>query len=96
MIRQFVEQEIFAYQLRNFKHIDADNTLCSSEVYAHASFYASGITTIILQHILLDKVFDIDPDVYTTYSLPIVRDYVERGIARKNTKAYDGIKESTS
>jgi predicted acetyltransferase len=63
-------------------------------VHTHASFFAAGITHNIVGYILEDKLFHIDPYQYTVYQLRIVKEYVERAIARKNAKLYDGIKGS--
>ena len=93
-IKEFVLSEVYAYQIRNFNHLDTQKVLTHDEVHSHASFYAAGITHNILSYILDDKIFQIDPYQYSVYQLRIVKEYVERAIARKNAKLYDGLKES--
>jgi len=86
---EFVKKEVLAYQLRNFSRIDVQKILSVEESYLHASFYASGITQLIIEFISNPKLAHVSAEVYTTYSLRIVKDYVERAIRRKDQNAYD-------
>jgi hypothetical protein len=86
---KFVETEIFAYQVMKFNRIDTDNVLVKEEMITHASFYAAGINKAIMNFILDDRFMNISALDYTSFNLRIVKEYIERGIARKKAKAYD-------
>jgi hypothetical protein len=93
-LMSFVESEVVAYQLMNFKRIDKDKVLSNEEVLTHASFYAAGVTKSILNYILDDRFFSTSVFDYTSFNLRLVKDYIERSIARKIAKAYDVIEET--
>ena len=90
----FVESEVLAYQNMNLNRIDNERVLSKEEMQTHASFYASGVTKSILNYLLDDRYMSIPPYDYTSFNLRLVKEYIERAIARKKAKAYDVIEET--
>jgi AcrR family transcriptional regulator len=84
-----MREEIYSYQMSNFNRIDAEHILGDLERVTQSHFYASGITELIKQYIFNERLETIRLNEYVSYSLRLVKGYVERAIRRKKDGEYN-------
>ena len=86
---QFIQDEVYAYQMSNFHRLDHDHHLTEMEMTTQGHFYASGITDLIKQYILNPKLETVSVNQYVTHALRLVKGYIERAIERKRLGEFD-------
>jgi AcrR family transcriptional regulator len=84
----FIKKEIFSYQMSNFNSIDLLNIISQDERIAYCHFYSSGIAALFQEYILNNN-FRKNRQSYITYSLRIVKNYIERAIELTRSKRYE-------
>jgi len=89
LLTQFIQDEIYAYQMSNFHRLDHDRQLTEMEMTTQGHFYASGITDLIKQYSLNPKLETVSVTQYVTYALRLVKGYVERAIERKRLGEFE-------